>query len=256
MVTYGAICLISLLEHFAADPSYRPTFKSKWYFSLFGAVLCFYLMFKMNTIYAFLSISIMAVIYLWASKVGNTEEDVAKLLRGVLFQLNREIMVYIQKRSSSKEQGWRPFIICVSGQTFERTSALDLTRWLSQRHGFGTYIHFIEGFLDKKTYRFSQITRRRLVSLIRGTNSKVYLDTIVSPSYTSAIAQSIQLSGVSGKGNNLIIFEFPDDETEETSEVKPDWSPSDEFMNTEEKISDISDWKPTQEPEDDKHKLN
>lgn len=47
-------------------------------------------------------------------------------------------------------------------------------------------------------------------------------------------------------------FEFPDDETEETSEVKPDWSPSDEFMNTEEKISDISDWKPTQEPEDDK----
>ncbi len=219
MVTYGAICLISLLEHFAADPSYRPTFKSKWYFSLFGAVLCFYLMFKMNTIYAFLSISIMAVIYLWASKVGNTEEDVAKLLRGVLFQLNREIMVYIQKRSSSKEQGWRPFIICVSGQTFERTSALDLTRWLSQRHGFGTYIHFIEGFLDKKTYRFSQITRRRLVSLIRGTNSKVYLDTIVSPSYTSAIAQSIQLSGVSGKGNNLIIFEFPDDEEKHLDEV-------------------------------------
>ena len=47
-------------------------------------------------------------------------------------------------------------------------------------------------------------------------------------------------------------FEFPTEETEETSEVKPDWSPSDEFMNTEEKISDISDWKPTQEPEDDK----
>lgn len=47
-------------------------------------------------------------------------------------------------------------------------------------------------------------------------------------------------------------FEFPDEETEETSEVKPEWSPSDEFMNDEEKISDISDWKPTQEPEDDK----
>ena len=219
MVTYGAICLISLLEHFAADPSYRPTFKSKWYFSLFGAVLCFYLMFKMNTPYAILAISIMAGIYIWATKVGNTEEDVAKLLRGVLFQLNREIMVYIQKRSSITEQGWRPFIIAVSGQTFQRTSALDLTRWLSQRHGFGTYIHFIEGFLDKKTYRYSQLTRRRLVKLIRGTNSKVYLDTIVSPSYTSAIAQSIQLSGVSGRGNNLIIFEFPDDEEKHLDEV-------------------------------------
>ncbi|MBD81192.1 MAG: amino acid permease [Crocinitomicaceae bacterium] len=219
MVTYGAICLISFLEHFAADPSYRPTFRSKWYFSLFGAILCFYLMFKMNTPYAILSILIMGGIYWWATKVGNTDRDVAKLLRGVLFQLNREIMVYIQKRSASKEEGWRPFIICVSSQTFNRISALNLTRWLSQRHGFGTYIHFIEGFLDKKTYRYSQITQRRLVSLIRGTNSKVYLDTIVSPSYTSAIAQSIQLSGVSGRGNNLIIFEFPEGENEHLEEV-------------------------------------
>ena len=34
MVTYGAICLISFLEHLAADPSYRPSFKSRWYVSL------------------------------------------------------------------------------------------------------------------------------------------------------------------------------------------------------------------------------
>ena len=39
MVTYGAICLISFLEHFSGDPSYRPTFKSRWYISLLGAVL-------------------------------------------------------------------------------------------------------------------------------------------------------------------------------------------------------------------------
>ena len=34
MVTYGSICLISLLENFAANPGYRPSFKSKWYLSL------------------------------------------------------------------------------------------------------------------------------------------------------------------------------------------------------------------------------
>ena len=219
MVTYGAICLISFLEHFASDPSYRPTFRSKWYFSLLGAVLCFYLMFKMNFAYAALSIGIMVGIYKWATTVGNTDRDVARLLRGVLFQLNREIMVFIQKKTVTENQGWRPFIISVSGSTFERTSALSLTRWLSQRHGFGTYIHFIQGFLDKKTYRLSQITQRRLVNLIRGTNSKVYLDTIVSPSYTSAIAQSIQLGGISGKGNNLVLFEFPDEDPTNVEEV-------------------------------------
>ncbi|MEL6273903.1 MAG: amino acid permease, partial [Bacteroidota bacterium] len=52
MVTYGSLCLISFLNHFAADPSYRPRFKSKWYVSLFGALACFGLMFFMNPTYA------------------------------------------------------------------------------------------------------------------------------------------------------------------------------------------------------------
>ena len=38
MVTYGSLCAISFLEHFAARPSYRPTFRSRWYLSLLGAV--------------------------------------------------------------------------------------------------------------------------------------------------------------------------------------------------------------------------
>lgn len=219
MVTYGAICLISFLEHFAADPSYRPTFRSRWYFSLLGAILCFYLMFKMNTAYAVLSILIMGGIYLWAVSVGNTERDVAKLLRGVLFQLNRQISVYIQKKTASSEQGWRPFIICLSADTFKRTTALDFVRWLSHKYGFGTYIHFTKGFLDKSSYATSKLTKQRMIALIKGTQSRVYLDTIISPSYTSAIAQSIQLSGVTGSGNNLILFEYSDQDNSALKEV-------------------------------------
>jgi hypothetical protein len=48
----------------------------------------------------------------------------------------------------------------------------------------------------------------RLILLSAGSKNRVYLDTIISPSYTSAIAQVVQLSGISGKGNNLILFEF------------------------------------------------
>ncbi len=48
----------------------------------------------------------------------------------------------------------------------------------------------------------------KLIQLAAGSKNRVYLDTIISPSYTSAIAQVIQLSGISGKGNNMILFEF------------------------------------------------
>ncbi|MFH1297074.1 MAG: amino acid permease, partial [Bacteroidota bacterium] len=36
LVTYGSLNLISFLNHFGSSPSYRPSFKSKWYLSLIG----------------------------------------------------------------------------------------------------------------------------------------------------------------------------------------------------------------------------
>ena len=215
MVTYGAICLISFLERLAADPAYRPTFKSRWYVSLFGALLCFYLMFKMNFTYAILSIGIMGAIYLWVTRISNSK-GVVDLFKGVIFQLSRELHLYLQRKDrEAKEERWRPFIICISQETFKRSSALDMVRWLAFRYGFGTYLHYIEGFLNADTYKLSQEVKRKLVVLMEGSKSKVYLDTIISPSYTSAIAQSIQLPGVSGKGNNMILFEFEKGKKEE-----------------------------------------
>ncbi len=210
MVTYGLICLISFLEHFAADPSYRPTFKqNKWYYSLLGALLSFWLMFKMNWPYALLSVLIMGAIYLMITKYRSTKEGLGKLFKGVVFQLSRQIQIFVQRANKEEQEyNWRPFVICVSEDSFKRQSAFDLLRWISHKHGFGTYIHFIKGYLNKETYKESQEVLQRLIKIAEGSDSRVYLDTIISPSYTSAIAQVIQLSGISGKGNNLILFEF------------------------------------------------
>jgi len=213
MVTYGIICLISFLEQFAADPSYRPTFKSKWYLSLLGAVFSFWLMFKMDFTYALVSTIIMTLIYIWVSSFNKDKKGLQKLFKGVLFQLSRQFQIFIQKKDTEdfEVQEWRPFIICISKDSFKRQSAYDLLRWLSHKYGFGTYIHFIDGFLSKETYQESKNVMKRLIAFNEGVKSKVYLDTIISPSYTSAIAQVIQLSGVSGKGNNMILFEFTND---------------------------------------------
>ncbi len=213
MVTYGIICLISFLEQFAADPSYRPTFKSRWYLSLPGAILCFWLMFKMDFAYAAASTIIMVLIYIWVTSINKDKKGIQKLFKGVLFQLSRRFQLFLQKRDTDiEEQEWRPFIISVSKDSFKRQSAFNLLRWLSHKYGFGTYIHFIDGFLSKETYKESKEVMKRLLIQNDGLKSKVYLDTIISPSYTSAIAQVIQLSGVSGKGNNMILFEFTKDE--------------------------------------------
>lgn len=220
MVTYGAICTISLLEHFAADPSYRPTFRSKWYISLIGAVFSIWLMFKMNGGYAIISLVIMGMIYYSVNTYSKERKGLGKLFRGVVFQLSRQLQIFAQRADKEDpNKYWRPFVICISQDTFVRRSAFDVLRWLSLKYGFGTYIHYIEGYLSKETNQKSKEILNKLINLASGSRNRVYLDTIISPSYTSAIAQVIQLSGISGKGNNMILFEFCRSNPEALTEI-------------------------------------
>jgi amino acid transporter len=209
MVTYGAICLTSVMEHFAADPAYRPTFRSNWYISIIGALFSFWLMFKMNPTYAAVSVIIMGMIYYVIMLNNHENQGLNKLFRGVIFQLSRQMQIMLQRGTDNeKDKSWRPFGVCISHDTFKRRSAFDIMRWMSYKYGFGTYIHFIKGLLNEKTTEESKKVLERLIQLSSGSRNRVYLDTIISPSYTSAIAQVVQLSGISGKGNNLILFEF------------------------------------------------
>lgn len=220
MVTYGAICMVSFFEHFAADPSYRPTFKSHWAVSLLGGLLCLWLMFQMNLPYALVSIAFMVLIYIGISRLDKDKKGLAKLFKGVIFQISREMQLLLQKREvDDKEEHWRPFVICVSNDTFKRTSAFDMVRWMAHRYGFGTYVHYMEGFLTKESKGAAEKIRERLIAMGTEVKSKVSLNTIISPSFTSAIAQTIQLPGVSGKGNNLILFEFTDANGESASNL-------------------------------------
>lgn len=220
MITYGAICLISFLEHFAADPSYRPTFRSRWYISAVGAVLSFWVMFQMNTVYAILAAVIMGTIYFAITRSNKDQKGLAKLFKGVVFQLSRQLQIFAQRADKeNRETSWRPFAICISADTFKRRSAFDILRWISYKYGFGTYIHFIQGFLNEDTNDESQQVLERLIHLAAGSKNRVYLDTIISPSYTSAIAQVIQLTNISGKINNMVLFEFSRTEPDSINEV-------------------------------------
>jgi len=220
MLTYGTICLISLLEHFAADPSYRPTFKSRWYISLIGAITSFWLMFRMNAPYALLSLIVMVGIYAMVASYNRKEKGLVNLFRGVVFQASRQLQILAQRADREDlDEHWRPFTICVSQDTFMRRSAFDILRWISLKYGFGTYIHYIKGFLTEETNKESKEILNKLIHLAAGSKNRVYLDTIISPSYTSAIAQVIQLSGISGKGNNMILFEFSQTEPEALEEA-------------------------------------
>ncbi len=209
MVTYGTLCAISFFEHFAGNPSYRPSFRSKWYLSLLGAIASFFMMYQMQPVYAVLAVIATGLIYYWLKRNQKNERDLSEVIQGVLLQQTRHMHVLIQKkRASQTVTNWRPSVIAISSNSFTRLSSFDMLRWICQHYGFGTYTHFIKGNLTTETNKEASQQYERLVGMVQSSDASIYVDTIISPSFKSAVAQMVQVPGISGMENNSIFFEF------------------------------------------------
>lgn len=220
MVTYGALCTISFLEHFAGNPSYRPTFHSKWYISLVGAVASVIMMFQMAPLYASLALLATVMIYIGLKRSKEGERDLSEVIQGVLLQQTRHMHVLIQKEKAAMTvSNWRPSIIAISANSFTRLASFDLLRWISHHYGFGTFIHFIKGALTPETNEESKILLDRLIGQVKSSEASIYVDTIISPSFRTAVAQIIQIPGISGLENNSILFEFHEDEESDMADI-------------------------------------
>ncbi len=209
LVTYGSINLISFLNHFGSSPSYRPSFKSKWYLSLIGFLISIWVMFKINTPYALSAYLIMIMIYLIINYYHKNREGMEAIFTNSIFQMSRNLQVYLQKhRKSRTNKEWRPSAICISEHSFKRHTAFNFLNWISYKYGFGTYIHLIKGYYSRQSYLQSKHEMQRLLRLFDTVDNHVYLDTIISPSYSAAIVTAIQVPGIAGMENNMVIFEF------------------------------------------------
>lgn len=220
MVTYGALCGISFLEHFAANPSYRPAFRTRWYLSLFGAVMCFLMMFQMSPLYAVIAIVLMTLLHLGLTRYAAHDKSLTAIFQGVLFQLTRHLHMAAQKRyASAYAKDWRPSFIMVAEDTLERISALDFLRWVSHRYGFSTLIHYIPGNLSADTTNVSRRMLGRLIEMTAASRAAVFVDTVVSPTYKTALAQMAQVAGISGLENNSVLFEIEQDKPDEAAKA-------------------------------------
>ncbi len=220
MVTYGSLCLISFLHHFGSSPSYRPSFRSRWYISLVGFVASIWVMFKIDTAFAFAAITIMVLLYLFINNYHKKRKGLVSIFTNALFQLNRNLQVYLQQtRKSRGKEEWRPSAICISRDSLQRDKAFLLLNWISFKYGFGTYIHLIEDYYSRTSRVKSTDELEKLIKSFKGKGSQVYVDTMISPSYTSAVAQAIQLPGISGMENNMVIFEYDRDKPDNLKEI-------------------------------------
>lgn len=219
LITYGSLCLISFLHHFGSSPSYRPSFKSKWIISLVGFLTSVWVMFKIDFFYSLIAFLLLILLYVYMDYLHKDRKGISSIFANTIFQLNRNLQLLLQKSNIIKSSSdWRPSVICISKNSFIRNNAFQLTNWISYKYGFGTYLHRIDGYYSKETNEKAELELSKLI-LNYGVKSHVYIDTIISPSYTSAIAQAIQIPGISGMENNMLIFEYDKENPDGLSDI-------------------------------------
>jgi amino acid transporter len=212
MVTYGTLCSISFLEHFAANPDYRPTFRTRWYISLVGAVMCALMMFQMDPLFAILAITAMIGFYTLTrfTRAGHHDDSIIAVFLGVMSQTTRWIHIRLQRSHMAQlGRAWRPSIIAFNPCSLtEGHGAVQLLAWMCERHGVGTYVQLVRGELDAESYKKARNLRGRIIEMTHGEMPGLFVATMVSPSLRTAMAQVLQLPGVSGIENNTVLLDF------------------------------------------------
>jgi len=166
-------------------------------------------MFKINSLYATLAFVVMIALYFFITHKNKNRKGFQAIFANTLFQINRGLHVYVQKQQkNSKTQEWRPSALGISQDTFERPDIVKFLKWISYRYGFGTYLHLIQGYYSRTSSMQAEEEILKIKNQFTGIEDHVFIDSIISPSYTSAIAQAIQLPGISGMENNMVILDF------------------------------------------------
>ena len=220
MVMYGALCIVSFLEHFAGNPSYRPTFHSRWYLSLLGTAMCGLMMFQISLLYSFISVGIMVAIYLGLRRSMQGQRDLTAIFQGAMFQLTRWIQTTLQKsRVITSEGGWRPSIVAVTRFGARRLGHFDLLRWICHRHGFGHFLQFLHAEYSLASENEARPLVDRLIQRTEVSGAGIFVDSVVAPTFQLAIAQILQMQGISGLPNNCLLLEFKQENPGELDEV-------------------------------------
>ena len=182
--------------------------------------MCALMMLQMSFQYSLISIALMAAIYIGLRRTRKGERDLTAIFQGTMFQLTRRLQITLQKNHVEKyDGGWRPSIVAVTRFGDRRLGHFDLLRWISHRHGFGHFVQYFQGEYSREDEAKARTHVDKLIERVDVSGAGIFVDSLICPSFRQALAQTLQMPGISGLPNNCILLEFDKDHPEEIDET-------------------------------------
>ncbi|MEL6603806.1 MAG: amino acid permease [Cyanobacteria bacterium J06614_10] len=135
LTTYMVLNIAAGIEGFLQSPSFRPTFKVHWSFSVLGALGCIAVMFLINPVATISALIIVGLIYFWLERrqIESTWGDVRQ---GVWMTIVRTGLLNIDDTADPKN--WRPHLLVLSGSPKRRWYLIEMARAFTHNRGLIT----------------------------------------------------------------------------------------------------------------------
>jgi amino acid transporter len=113
LMCYTCVNFSVTFLHAVHDPNWRPRFRYyHWSISLFGAVLCVWMMFAMNWMYAVIAMLFCLLVFTYATHYSH-QVKWGDGFQGMKFQLAKNFLMHIDVDLHTKN--WRPQILVLTG---------------------------------------------------------------------------------------------------------------------------------------------
>ncbi|YAI81690.1 MAG: amino acid permease [cyanobacterium endosymbiont of Rhopalodia sterrenbergii] len=171
LTTYLVLNMSAAIEGFLQSPSFRPSFKVHWAFSLSGAIGCLIVMFLIDAVATVVAAIVVIGIYFWVRQreLIVTWGDVR---RGLWMALLRTAIMQTDHTDDTKN--WRPQLLVLSGAPTKRWTLIQLAEALTHNRGLITVSSVIpvgsrdmakQAILEKRIRNYLQ--RRGVQALVR-----------------------------------------------------------------------------------------
>ncbi|MEM6503679.1 MAG: amino acid permease [Cyanobacteria bacterium P01_C01_bin.89] len=134
LTTYLVLNVVALIEGFLQSPSFRPSFRVNWIWSLLGGVGCLAVMFLIDSVATVVAAVLVLGLYFWLQR-RELETAWGDVRRGLWMALLRAGLYQI---GNDDPKNWRPNLLVMSGAPNRRWALIQLANDLTHNRGIVT----------------------------------------------------------------------------------------------------------------------
>ncbi|MEX2400281.1 MAG: Na-K-Cl cotransporter [Rhodothermales bacterium] len=201
LTTYGVLNIAAGVERLLQSPSFRPSLKVHWAFSLLGALGCISVMFLINAPATLIAAAFVTGIFVWLKR-REMRSAWGDVWRGVWMALTRAGLLRL--RGKSEPKNWRPHLLVLSGAPARRWHLVDLASALSHSRGLITVSTVLA--TDSVTRGRQDAMENRITEYLEDRGVQALVRVITAPDPFEGAERLVDAYGLGGLAPNTILL--------------------------------------------------